>query len=92
MVWREPGDAARQNGMSRESTYAAWLAERLAGAASIEQCRLSSFSRSRAVRGDGRARRGLTPLSRARSASKTRRSSPDGYGKVLAVIGPMATG
>jgi len=51
--WRERGDAARQNGMSRESTYAAWLSERLAGAANLEECRLSSFNRSRAVRGDG---------------------------------------
>ena len=56
--WREPGDAARQNGMSRESTYAEWLAERLAGAAGIEEYRLSSFSRSRAVRGDGRGPEG----------------------------------
>ena len=56
--WREPGDAARQNGLSRESTYAEWLAERLAGSASIEECRLSSFGRSRAVRGDGRGPEG----------------------------------
>ena len=40
----------------------------------------------------GVARTGLTPLSTAHSASKTRRSSPDGYGKVLGVIGLMATG
>lgn len=51
--WRERGDPARRAGMSRESTYASWLSERLAGAASIEECRLSSFSRNRAVRGDG---------------------------------------
>lgn len=50
--WRESG-APAQDSMSRESTYAAWLSERLAGAATLEQCRLSSFSRSRAVRGDG---------------------------------------
>lgn len=56
--WREAGEAARRSGMSRESIYAVWLAERLAGAAGIEQCRLSSFSRSRAVRGDGRGPEG----------------------------------
>ena len=51
--WRERGAHARQSGVSRESIYTAWLAERLAGAATLEECRLSSFSRSRAVRGDG---------------------------------------
>ena len=51
--WRELGAVARQNGVSRESTYTAWFVERLAGAARIEECRLSSFSRNRAVRGDG---------------------------------------
>ena len=51
--WRESGAPARHNGLSRESTYAAWLSERLAGAAKLDECRLSSFSRSRAVRGDG---------------------------------------
>ena len=51
--WRESGAPAKDSGMSRESTYAAWLSERLAGAATLEECRLSSFSRSRAVRGDG---------------------------------------
>ena len=56
--WRELGAPARQSGVSRESTYTAWLAERLAGAASIEECQLSSFSRSRAVRGDGQGPEG----------------------------------
>ena len=51
--WREPGVHAKQSGVSRESIYTAWLAERLVGAATLEECRLSSFSRSRAVRGDG---------------------------------------
>ena len=51
--WRERGAQAKRSGMSREAVYAAWLAERLAGAATLEECRLSSFSRSRAVRGDG---------------------------------------
>ena len=51
--WRERGAHARQSGVSREAIYTAWLAERLAGAATLEESRLSSFSRSRAVRGDG---------------------------------------
>ena len=56
--WRERGGAARQRGVSRESIYTSWLAERLAGAANLEECRLASFSRSRAVRGDGRGPEG----------------------------------
>ena len=56
--WRERGGPARQSGVSRESIYAAWLSERLAGAANLEECRLSVFSRSRAVRGDGRGPEG----------------------------------
>ena len=51
--WRERGAHAKQDGISRESIYTAWLAERLSGAATLVECRLSSFSRSRAVRGDG---------------------------------------
>ena len=56
--WRERGVPARQSGVSRESIYAVWLAERLAGAATVDECRLSSFSRGRAVRGDGRGPEG----------------------------------
>ena len=56
--WRKRGGMAAQTGVSRESIYAAWLSERLAGAANVEQCRLSSFSRSRAIRGDGRGPEG----------------------------------
>ena len=56
--WRERGAHAKQSGVSRESIYSAWLAERLAGAATLEECRLSSFSRSRAVRGDGQGPEG----------------------------------
>lgn len=56
--WRESGAPAKDSGMSRESTYASWLSERLSGAATVEECRLSSFSRSRAVRGDGRGPEG----------------------------------
>ena len=56
--WRERGAHAKQSGVSREAIYTAWLAERLAGAATLEECRLSSFSRSRAIRGDGRGPEG----------------------------------
>ena len=56
--WRRCGVTAAQKGMSRESIYAAWLTERLAGAADVEECRLSSFVRSRAIRGDGRGPEG----------------------------------
>lgn len=48
-----PACTGKQSGMSREAIYTAWLAERLAGAATLEECRLSSFTRNRAVRGDG---------------------------------------
>ena len=56
--WRERGAHARQSGVNRESIYTAWLAERLAGSATLEECRLASFSRSHAVRGDGRGPEG----------------------------------
>ena len=56
--WRERGAHAKQSGVSREAIYTAWLAERLAGAATLEECRLSSFSRSRAIRGVGRGPEG----------------------------------
>ena len=48
--------SAKAAGETREKIYLAWLAERLDGAATIEkdQCRLVSFKRSRAFRGDGR--------------------------------------
>ncbi|MDE0446478.1 MAG: type I-E CRISPR-associated protein Cas6/Cse3/CasE [Spirochaetaceae bacterium] len=51
--WRAHRAHANQNGMRREAVYTAWLAERLEGAATLEECRLSSFIRSRTVRGDG---------------------------------------
>lgn len=56
--WRERDGTARQNGISRESIYTSWLAERLAGAANLEECRLASFMRSRTARGDGRGPEG----------------------------------
>lgn len=51
--WRERDGYEKRAGLSRESIYAAWLAERLKGAVTLEECRLSAFSRSRAVRGYG---------------------------------------
>lgn len=45
--------AASQNGCDRETAYRGWLAERMEGAAEIEECRLAAFRRSRAYRGDG---------------------------------------
>ena len=58
--WRNPDNRAGQNGISRESVYTNWLAERLAGAADVEtgSCRLVSFRRSRAWRGNGRSSEG----------------------------------
>ena len=56
--WRERGTPAKQSGLSRTSVYGAWLAERLAGAANLKECRLASFGRTRAVRGDGRGPEG----------------------------------
>lgn len=56
--WRDRGAHAKQSGVNRESIYSAWLAERLTGAATLEECRLASFSRNRAVRGDGRGPEG----------------------------------
>ena len=55
--WRDRGGTAQQ-GVSRESIYTSWLAERLTGAANLEECRLTSFIRSRTVRGDGRGPEG----------------------------------
>ena len=45
--------AAAQAGVTRELVYAAWLGERFGDAVAVEECRLVSVSRSRAVRGDG---------------------------------------
>ena len=45
--------AAAQAGVTRELVYAGWLGERFGNAVALEECRLVSVSRSRAVRGDG---------------------------------------
>ena len=44
--------AAARAGVTRESVYAAWLCERFGDSVAVEECRLVSVSRSRAVRGD----------------------------------------
>ena len=50
--WRDPAAAAAETAdVTREAVYAAWLSERLDEAASVEQCRLAAFSRTRVVRG-----------------------------------------
>lgn len=49
--WADPEAAASRHGVTRESVYAEWLAERLGDAASLEECNLAAFQRSRAVRG-----------------------------------------
>ena len=43
--------AAGRAGVTRESVYAEWLCERFGNAVAVEECRLVSVSRSRAVRG-----------------------------------------
>ena len=50
--------AAARAGVTRELIYAAWLGERFGNAVAVEECRLVSVSRSRAVRGDRRGPEG----------------------------------
>ena len=45
--------AAARAGVTRQLVYTAWLGERFGNAVAVEECRLVSVSRSRAVRGDG---------------------------------------
>ena len=58
--WRNPATRVDLNGISRQSVYADWLADRLAGAADMDtaSCRLIDFRRSRAWRGNGRSSEG----------------------------------
>ncbi len=58
--WRAGQSVPGSRGVSRQSVYASWLTERLAGAASVETggCRLVDFRRSRAWRGKGRGSEG----------------------------------
>ncbi|MDE3261183.1 MAG: type I-E CRISPR-associated protein Cas6/Cse3/CasE [Acidobacteriota bacterium] len=51
--WADPDTAGAKHGVTRESVYAEWLAERLGDAASLEAGNLAAFQRSRAVRGSG---------------------------------------
>ena len=57
--WRNPDDQSAK-GVSRESVYTGWLAERLADVADVDphRCRLANFRRSRAFRGDGKGPEG----------------------------------
>lgn len=58
--WRSADSVAGHNGVSRQSVYANWLAERLGAAASIDTagCRLVDFRRARAWRGKGKGSEG----------------------------------
>ena len=57
--WRKP-DGRSPAGISRESVYVGWLSERLANVADVDgnACRLASFRRSRALRGNGKGPEG----------------------------------
>ena len=57
----EPADSdavAARSAVTRELVYGKWLSERFNGAATVEECRLVSFKRTRAVRGNGRGPEG----------------------------------
>ena len=54
----DPGAAAAKNGVTRQSVYAEWFAERFGDAVTVEQCNLVAFRRSRAIRGTGRGPEG----------------------------------
>lgn len=58
--WRRADSLAGRNGISRQSVYSNWLAERLEAAASVDTagCRLVDFRRARAWRGKGRGSEG----------------------------------
>ena len=58
-AWRDTdADAAAKAEVTRESVYAEWLSERFGESVMVEECRLVAFSRTRVVRGDGRAPEG----------------------------------
>ena len=54
----DPDAAASKNGVTRQSVYVEWLAERFGDAAAVEQCNLAAFKRSRAIRGTGQGPEG----------------------------------
>ena len=51
-----PGAGGERSAARRQVAYVQWLAERIDGAATLQEaeCRLASFRRTRVVRGDGR--------------------------------------
>ena len=53
--WKESSSRSGGGGVSRESVYVDWIAERLCSVADVdrERCRLADFRRSRALRGNG---------------------------------------
>lgn len=51
-------EASGPGSATRESIYTKWLAERLDGAAALEECRLAGFRRTRAVRRKGKGPEG----------------------------------
>lgn len=54
----DPDVAAVKAGVTRESVYREWLSERFGDAVAVEECRLVSFRRTRAVRGNGKGPEG----------------------------------
>ena len=57
--WCEPDlPSGKKAGVTRESVYFQWLAERFGDAAAVDQCKLVSFRRTRAVRGEKRGPEG----------------------------------
>ena len=64
MIRRFPSEPANsdataaKSAVTRESVYGKWLSERFDGVATVEECRLASFKRTRAVRGNGKGPEG----------------------------------
>ena len=56
--WADSDEAAAKAGITRQSVYAEWLAERFGDAVAVEQCRLVAVNRTRAVRGSSGAPEG----------------------------------
>lgn len=56
--WSDPDVAAVKAGVTRESVYREWLSERFGDAVAVEECRLVSFRRTQAVRGNGKGPEG----------------------------------
>ena len=56
--WEDASATASKNGVTRQSVYVEWLAERFGDAVAVEECTLVAFRRSRAIRGTGRGPEG----------------------------------